>query len=147
MDDYRAAVNEQGDPYRGELVFKASTFMCQTCHKVDGWGGTFGPDLTRIGSSKTRLQLMNSILEPSLEMAPEWQGWYVIDQQGNRQVGRQIDVHLHNVELMNINGGFDTYRKPRSFGVETKSVMPEGLQNTMTLSEFNDLIAYLISLK
>ncbi len=146
-DQYQAALNKQGDPHRGELVFKARASMCQTCHKVDGWGGNFGPDLTNIGSSKTQQQLMNSILNPSLEMAPEWQGWYVIDQDGNRHIGRQIDVHLKNVELMNINGEFVSYRQPRSYGVADESVMPAGLQNSMTLSEFNDLIAYLISLK
>ena len=69
-----AAVNGQGDVIRGELVFKSKTSMCQTCHKVDGWGGAYGPDLTKIGSSKTQAQLINAILEPSLEMAPGMAG-------------------------------------------------------------------------
>jgi putative membrane-bound dehydrogenase-like protein len=146
-DQWAEAVDGQGDAERGELVFKARTSMCQTCHKVDGWGGTFGPDLTRVGSSKNSDQLINAIVNPSLEMAPEWQGWYVIDQDGNRHVGRQIDVHLHRVELMNIDGEFDSYPDPQSDGVADNSVMPEGLQNTMTPNEFNDLIAYLESLE
>jgi hypothetical protein len=80
-------------------------------------------------------------------MAPEWQGWFLIDQEGNRHVGRQIDVNLNFAKLMNIRGSFDTYKNPKSYGVTDKSVMPEGLQNQMTLEEFNDLIAYLVSLK
>ena len=145
--EFANSVDDAGSALRGELVFKSRSSLCQSCHQVEGWGGKFGPDLTKIGSSKNQQQLMDAILYPSKEMAPEWQGWYVVDQEGNRHIGRQIDVHLYNVELMNINGEFDSYRKPKSYGVAEKSVMPEGLQNTMTTGEFNDLIAYLSSLK
>jgi putative heme-binding domain-containing protein len=145
--EFANSVNHTGSALRGELVFKSSSSLCQSCHQVEGWGGEFGPDLTKIGSSKNQQQLIDAILYPSKEMAPEWQGWYVIDQEGNRHIGRQIDVHLKNVELMNIHGEFDSYHRPKSYGVAKKSVMPEGLQNTMTKTEFNDLIAYLTSLK
>ena len=70
----------------------------------------------------------------------------MVDQEGNTHLGRQIDVHLNNVELMNTTGGFDNFPKPRAYGVSNKSVMPEGLQNQITFEEFNDLIAYLVSL-
>jgi putative heme-binding domain-containing protein len=147
MDQWQTAVNGHGNPERGELVFKSRTSQCQTCHKVDGWGGIFGPDLSHVGSSKGQPGLITAILYPSQEMAPEWQGWFLIDQEGNRHVGRQIDVNLNFAKLMNIKGSFDTYKNPKSYGVTDKSVMPEGLQNQMTLEEFNDLIAYLVSLK
>lgn len=144
---WKAKVHDTGNPQQGRLVFESAGAQCQTCHKVSGWGGNYGPELSKVGSSKSREQLIDAILTPSKEIAPDWQGWFVVDQEGNSHYGRQIDVHLHKVELMNQSGDFDSYSKPRKFGVMETSLMPEGLQNNLTVSEFNDLIAYLQALK
>ncbi|MEM7655809.1 MAG: hypothetical protein AAF399_06745 [Bacteroidota bacterium] len=145
-DAWADAVNIDGNPQIGQLVFETTTSQCLTCHQVDGWGGKFGPDLSNIGQSKSPYQLIQAILNPSLEIAPEWQGWYVKDQAGELHYGRQIDVHLNHVELMNANGDFDRFDSPQSFGTSAQSLMPEGLHQTMTPEEFNHLIAYLTSL-
>jgi len=147
VEQYDQAVDGGGIVGIGELVFKAPASVCQSCHQLNGWGGIIGPDLSNIGSSKNQQLLTSAVLYPSQEMAPEWQGWYVIDAEGNKHTGRQIDVHLYRVELMNVQGEFDGYKDVRSFGVLDESLMPAGLQNSMTLQEFNDLIAYLGSLK
>jgi len=141
------SVNGKGNAQLGELVFWNRTALCTTCHKVKGWGGVFGPELSYIGSSKSKSQLISAILEPSLEISPEWQGWFLIDEAGNRHTGRQIDVHLNNAELMNTQGEYDTFKNPRSYGPMESSLMPEGLEKTMTPREFNDLITYLSELK
>ena len=146
-DDWINTVDGQGVVHKGKLVFESIQSQCQTCHKIDGWGGIIGPDLSNVGSSKTRMQLINSVLDPSLEIAPEWQGWYVIDQHGKKHIGRQIDVNPNRAELMSLAGDFDNFDFPKGFGVLDESIMPSGLQNTITLSEFSDLIAYLESLK
>lgn len=146
-ENWIKAINGAGSPALGQLVFEAPQNQCFTCHKVHGWGGTFGPDLSNIGSSKSRSQLVQAILNPSSEIAPEWQGWYVIDQDGNQHIGRQIDVHLNKAELMDLNGDFIAYPSPKAYGVLETSLMPAGLQSTMTPSDFNHLIAFLESLK
>lgn len=145
--DWNAAVNGKGNSAIGKLIFQDMATQCQNCHKVNGWGGNYGPDLTHIGSSKTREQLINAILQPSLEISPEWQGWFVKDQDGNTHYGRQIDVGFKNVELLDANGEFITYQEPQSYGLAENSLMPEGLENLLTGEEFNHLIAYLSSLK
>lgn len=145
--EWRQAVNNNGDYRTGQLVYGNKGSLCITCHKINGWGGFIGPDLTKIGSSKNQQQLVNAILEPSKEIAPEWQGWYVVDKEGTQHTGRQIDVHLDGVELMDTYGNFVGFDHPRSYGVMESSVMPEALENTMNAAEFNDLIAYLTSLK
>jgi putative membrane-bound dehydrogenase-like protein len=146
-DQWLAAVDGQGDARRGQLVFESTQSLCQSCHMINGWGGTYGPSLSHIGSSKSREQLAKAILEPSAEVAPEWQGWYVIDSAGVKHTGRQIDVNGSYTELLNLAGDFDKYTHPRSFGVLDESLMPVGLQNSMTSEDFNHLIAYLESLK
>lgn len=144
--DY-TSVKGKGNSEIGRLVFENRIGLCTSCHKVNGWGGSFGPELSNIGDSKSISQLVSAVLEPSLEISPEWQGWYLVDAEGTRHTGRQIDVHLNYAELMNTNGEYDTYKNPRSYGVMESSLMPEGLERTMTPLEFNDLIAYLSQLK
>ncbi|NND06556.1 MAG: hypothetical protein HKN87_09265 [Saprospiraceae bacterium] len=137
----------QGDPAVGKIVFHLPQAQCRTCHKVDGWGGVLGPDLSHIGSSKGKELLTESILEPSAQIAPEWQGWFVIDQEGNYHVGRQIDVGRKNVELLDISGDFITYKEPKDYGLAEASLMPPGLHLGMTDYEFAGLLAYLAQLK
>ena len=136
-----------GNANAGRYVFQLPHAQCINCHQIQGWGGKYGPDLSHVGSSKSRTLLMNAILEPSAEIAPEWQAWYVVDQEGKRHVGRQIDVKLKSVELGMPSGEFVNYPSPQGYGLATASLMPEGLEQGLTKQEFADLVAYLESLK
>ncbi len=139
---------EDGDADIGKILFILPRSQCLTCHKVDGWGGIFGPGLSNIGHSKSKEQLISAILEPSLEMAPEWQGWFVTDAEGVTHYGRQIDVSGSgkNAEIMIQTGEFITYRNALDYGLAEASLMPDGLEIHLTEAEFGDLIAYLQSL-
>lgn len=140
-------ITGSGNAENGKWIFQSLGTQCQTCHQVAGWGGHFGPDLSHVGSSKSKTQLLTAILQPSKEISPEWQGWFVKTKAGETYFGRQIDVGLHNVELMLSDGTFETYKEPQDYGLAPASLMPEGLENILTPSELNDLITYLISLK
>jgi len=146
-EQWRAIANGEGNAEKGRFVFQSMKAQCQNCHTVDGWGGHFGPDLSNIGSSKTKEQLINAILEPSAEISPEWQGWFVTTREGQTHYGRQIDVGYNDVEIMLPSGEFVTYDEPKNYGMAPTSLMPEGLEMQLTQAEFNDLITYLMSLR
>lgn len=146
-DAWIAAVNQKGDPLKGRMIFQLPNTQCTRCHQVNGWGSDFGPDLSNVGISKSEEQLVESILEPSAAISPEWQGWYVTDQEGRTHYGRQIDVGYNSAELLMPNGEFVRYQNPQGYGVAPSSLMPDGLENMMTAQEFNHLIAYLMSLR
>jgi hypothetical protein len=146
-EQWEQVVDGNGNARKGKLVFQSPNAQCQSCHQVDGWGGDFGPDLSNIGRSKTQEQLITALLEPSAEISPEWQGWFVTTQEGQTYYGRQINVGFDDVEIMLPTGEFVTYDEPKNYGVAPASLMPEGLENLLTEAEFNDLIAYLMSLK
>lgn len=141
------AISGTGNAEKGKWIFQSLDTQCQRCHQVEGWGGHFGPDLSHVGSSKSKTQLLTAILQPSKEISPEWQGWFVKTKEGETNFGRQIDVGLHNVELMLPDGTFETFKEPQDYGLAPASLMPEGLENILTPSELNDLITYLISLQ
>jgi len=145
--EWTRVVDNSGDAQSGKWVFQSLQAQCTNCHQVAGWGGVLGPDLSNVGSSKSQTQLITAILNPSEEISPEWQGWFVKTRNGKIHTGRQIDVGYSNVELMNLSGEFITYKDPLDFGLAPQSLMPDGLENALTPHEFNDLIAYLMSLQ
>lgn len=145
--DRAAFASQPGNPQKGKWIFFSQKAQCQNCHKVAGWGGDFGPDLSHVGSSKTVKQLITAVLNPSAEISPEWQGWFVTTAEGQTFYGRQIDVGLNNAELLNVNGEFVNYKNPKKYGMASASLMPEGLENMLTEEEFRDLITWLSSLK
>jgi putative membrane-bound dehydrogenase-like protein len=148
VDAWLATLGKRsGDLERGRRVFFSPQAQCVACHVVDNIGGIIGPNLTNIGASKTREQLIRAILEPSAEIAPDWQGWFVNTRDGQTHYGRQIDVKGETtVELMNLAGEFDRFTNAESWGVSETSLMPAGLENSLTRQDFADLIAYLESL-
>lgn len=149
VEEWMTALNEHGgDPAAGRRAFFSMHAQCAACHVVDNLGGIIGPNLTNIGAAKTREQLVRAILEPSAEIAPDWQGWFVNTRDGQTHYGRQIDVKGEStVELMNLAGEFDQYTNAESWGVAETSLMPDGLETNLTRQDFADLIAYLENLQ
>ncbi len=141
------ALTKEGHVLKGQMVFRTAKSQCQQCHMIDKWGGTFGPDLSNIGSSKSISQLITAVLEPSAEIAPEWQGWFVTDNEGRTHYGRQIDVGTNSAELMLADGAFVNFKQPQDYGVATSSLMPDGLELSLTHEELRDLVTFLHSLK
>ena len=116
---------------------------------ANGRGRRVGPDLSLIARSRNRRQLLESILVPSREVAPQFTSWTLVTTDGrvlngvivyeNRDrltiedaTGKQTNLANTEVEL----------RTPRK-----TSLMPEKLIERMSISEVRDLLAYLESLK
>src|SRR5689334_12371939 len=54
----------RGDVRKGEALF-TGTLRCASCHIVNGRGGRLGPELTTVGSSRSRAYIIESIREPN----------------------------------------------------------------------------------
>lgn len=145
LADWEKAVASGGDPVRGRRVFFSSQSMCSNCHTAEGRGGDLGPDLSNVGLSKTRSQLLISIIKPSEEVTPEWQGWYVKLKDGKSYYGRQIDVGGEAIDLYTQSQGFMKFKKAdiEDYGMTKNSLMPEGLEKQLTEADMQDLIAFL----
>lgn len=137
-----------GDAVEGRRVFfHPNGPGCHRCHVLDGRGGRVGPDLTRIGRLLNRVQLIQSILEPGAEIAPQYVNWSFETRQGKTLSG----MIVHENEGKTIVGDADgrltelatidiVERLPQK-----TSVMPDNLSERMTLREFRDLLAFLAS--
>ncbi|WP_373492575.1 PVC-type heme-binding CxxCH protein [Aquiflexum sp.] len=142
---WNALLDGQGDSERGRRVFFSNTSLCSTCHVMDGRGGDLGPDLSNVGKSKDRNNLIASILYPSAEMSPEWQGWYIKLKDGTLEQGRQIDVGNNDIKLYTQAKGFISVQKEdiADYGMIKESLMPDGLEERLTDQDLKDLLAYL----
>ena len=50
----------------GKQIFQVAT--CVSCHRMNGVGNEFGPDLTKLDPSRTPADMLRNILEPSAKI-------------------------------------------------------------------------------
>lgn len=134
-----------GDPDRGKAVFFSRKVGCYGCHRAAGQGGGLGPDLSQVGRFRTARDLLESIAFPSSSVVPQFQSYLVSTRDGTVAQGlivRESDdaVELRTADLAEV-------RIPRGAIDEVApspvSIMPEGLEKTMSRQELSDLLAFL----
>ena len=68
---FREGLMAGGDARRGYEVFAGNPVaQCSRCHALGGPGADVGPELTKIGATLTREQLVEALLEPNARVAP-----------------------------------------------------------------------------
>jgi putative heme-binding domain-containing protein len=150
-DQWRSALDAKGDTDAGERVFfHPRGPRCFACHRVDGLGSAIGPDLSYIGRSSSREKLIDSILNPSKEIAPQFSSWQVVTRDGKVRIGMIVEEGPNStVTLADNQGKLETIHRSQ---IEERhavpvSIMPDNLQELMTVDEFRDLIAFLCGRK
>jgi len=140
-----------GDPQAGRNLFfnPQSKVQCAKCHSVGGEGGRIGPVLDRIASRRAPEFVMESILEPSKEIAPEYEAVAVATKEGRVIVGLRINETNFSIQLTEENGRFHSFLKRDldELKVQKKSLMPENFGELLTVKELHDLFAYLMTLE
>lgn len=144
------ALTRNGDVERGRRLFAADPRLnCANCHSVDGTASKAGPDLCSAGDAFGRRDLIQAILQPSATISPGYGLMTVETRDGRTLQGTLKKADDAGLELMGGDGqrvrvaAADIVSRTGS----TTSLMPEGLQNALTLEEFTDLVEYLASLR
>jgi putative heme-binding domain-containing protein len=134
-----------GDAAAGRAVFART---CTSCHVAAGTGIDFGPALTEIGDKLPKSGLLLAILDPSAGIAFGYEGYTVRTRDGQSLVG-MITSETDDEVVMKLIGGIQR-RVPKSTIVERKrmdvSLMPHGLERTMTEADLTNLVEYLSTL-
>ncbi len=139
----------KGDAARGAKLFSSSAVQCAKCHRMGGTGPELlGADLSKIGAKYNRAQLLESLLEPSKLVDPQYQAVIVRKKDGDVLSG--IVVSRTEQELV-LRDAEKEVRLPASAVQKTvpqqNSLMPDGLLQHLTAQEAADLVAYLESLR
>jgi putative heme-binding domain-containing protein len=148
---WRAALSGPGDPAAGERVFfHLRGPRCYACHRVDGRGASIGPDLSTIGSALSREKLIESILAPSKEIAPQYVSWFIATRDGKTRTGVIVEEGPHStITVADAQGKLEVIHRTN---IEERralatSIMPDKLHELMTRREFLDLLAFLSNRK
>ena len=134
-----------GDAARGRKVFFSKKSACYGCHQMENEGGRVGPDLTRIGRVRRTIDLVEAISVPSSTIVPGYRTFNVFTVRGQFYSGlivRQTSdaVYLRAADLSEIRIPRDEIEELRPSDL---SIMPKGLDKTMTPQEFADLLDFL----
>ncbi|HAH44066.1 MAG TPA: hypothetical protein DCM07_04285, partial [Planctomycetaceae bacterium] len=116
------------------------------CHRHGGRGNVVGPDLSSLGDKQDRTWLLRSILEPSREMAPEYQPRTIILNDGRTFTGIRLRSYVKET-IRDANGQNRTFDRNDvdTMAESPISFMPSGLVHTLTDREIKDLLAFLES--
>lgn len=138
---------KEGNAVAGARTFFNVKYQCSNCHRIDGRGGIFGPDLSKVGSNANKDRIVESILDPSAVVSPTYSGYSVLTEDGKTTVGRldkDLDSKRH-LQMILINGdrAAVAYNEIVEQELLAQSLMPMNLHRLMTAQEFQDLIQFL----
>jgi len=140
----------KGDAARGRKLFtREGGAQCQTCHRAEGVGRDFGPDLSHIGQKYTRGQILENILEPSKSVDPKFVAYVIETKDEAIHSGFLLGKTGDQVVLKEASAGQVRFLASdiKSMEAQRLSLMPEGLLQGMTAQEAADLVEYLQSLR
>jgi putative heme-binding domain-containing protein len=137
-----------GNPEAGRRIFfHPSGPNCSRCHMIEGRGKQIGPDLSMIGNSRTRDHVLESILDPSREIAPLYTQFTITTKSGDKVIGMLLRRDGQANEIYVDASGQETkVSEPTVVDrkMRPESIMPTGLAPSLTDQELRDLIAFLM---
>jgi putative membrane-bound dehydrogenase-like protein len=142
--DFRPKLANAADATKGKEVFVRS---CSACHTYAGSeGGNVGPDLSGIRNQPPDAILLH-ILVPNYEVYPAYQALNIETNDGNTGTGWLVSETENS---LTIRTAFSTEETILRKNIKTLtnpgvSLMPDGLEQSMSEQELLDLIAYLKS--
>jgi putative heme-binding domain-containing protein len=140
-----------GDAKAGRALFfdAKGKANCARCHTVGGEGGRIGPPLDRIARRRAPEYIMESILEPSKDIDPQYETVQVFTTAGQSITGLRVNESNFTIQLREENGRFHSFLKQdlESWAVLKKSLMPENYAEQLTVKELHDIFAYLMTLE
>jgi putative membrane-bound dehydrogenase-like protein len=138
-------VDKKGEVSKGKEVFNAS---CSNCHRVNGQGVNFGPDLSEIGNKLSREAMYKAILYPDQGISFGYEGWQIKLNDGSTAFGRIVSETADKIDVQFMQNVQSVHKVDVASRTQMKtSMMPSDLQSFMTEQELIDLVEYLISLK
>ena len=151
-------VAAKGDARRGESLFSGASTRCSSCHIVNGRGGRLGPELTTVGSARSRAYILESIREPGKHLSEirglgeatmKFDTVTLETADGRTIVGVPMNEDTFTVQVMDTSERVHSFEKKalKSFRHERRSLMPVYDANRLSDADLDDVLAYLQTLR
>jgi len=150
VNEWIANAKASGDPRRGLVVFSSAKSACLSCHKLGDHGGTVGPDLVKLATTRKATELVASVLWPARHIEPSYVAHQVVTDDGMTYRGyvvRRDDRHLVLRDPARMKDA-EQMIELDSIEIEkaTGTLMPDNLLATMSEQQASDLFRFLIEL-
>ena len=150
-----------GDPAKGREIFYGKA-GCADCHMVAGHGGVLGPDLSRVGASRSVSYLIDSIREPNKDLSSGmtdpnnhyglplvYDTVTLVKADGTKLTGVAKNEDTYSVQLISTDQKLHVLLKRdlKEVTHEHRSLMPAYSEDALHSPELAHLIAYLETLR
>ena len=132
-----------GDPGAGEEMYADN---CSDCHQLNGEGGEVGPDLSAIADKGLKF-ISESILIPAKKITEGYETYIVVDKEGIKTIGIKTRDTATEVDITTDVGEVITIARSDIEEItedEDNSVMPNDLNEALTVKDFQDIQAFLM---
>ncbi len=153
----RRGAAEPWQPYlEGDSMLGRETFFdldgpaaCAKCHLVQERGGDVGPELTSVAGTRTARFIVESVLQPSIEIASGYESILIetaagriLDGVVQRETSDSLWLATAEGDVMALAVADIARRRTQEI-----SLMPGNLAEVLTVTELHDLLAYLMTLR
>jgi putative membrane-bound dehydrogenase-like protein len=128
------------------IFFHPQLAGCFRCHQSEGRGATLGPDLTLIARRADRKAVLESIVQPSKQVAPRYTSWLIETADGQKRLG-YLQRQSHNEQsYMGADGKVFSIARDKIINrtMTNISLMPQNMVDGLTDQELRNLMAYLM---
>ncbi len=138
--------NEQPTAERlkhGKAVYEKAT--CSKCHRKDGFGERWGPDLTSAGWRLQKKEQLEATIFPSHRLNEEYPTFTVVTTSGRMLNGMMMPAGTDEVRVVASDGTETLLPKTEiAEAIElNRSSMPDGLLEPLAYDEIRDLLLFL----
>jgi putative heme-binding domain-containing protein len=145
--DSSAILELNGDVARGAELFRSGVGQCVQCHKVGEVGKQVGPDFNSKSTQaySSLRQLLEQIIKPSQNIAPEYRATTFVTINAQTVVGRVISRDAKLVRLA-LQDGSEKELPLEDIELEQASqvsLMPENLLAALTAQQAADLLQFI----
>ena len=148
--DWKQYFFTKGDPDRGKIIFNDSEGIanCSKCHLIRGTGGSVGPELSFIGTSRTREFILQSIIDPSEVITSGYETIMILTKSGKFLTGIKKNEDESGFYLVDKNGVelHVPVDKIKKFKTQKISTMPGNFRDLLKVQDVVDILAYLSTL-
>ncbi len=143
-----AQLNEERSYSNGKQIFQIAS--CVACHKLNGQGIEFGPDLSKLDPKLTHADVLRDILEPSHKINEKYQPYSFVLDTGKVVTGMILEETPDVIKVIEnpLLSQEPTVITKDSIEEQVKSktsIMPQGLLDKLTADEVLDLLAYILA--
>ena len=131
------------DVANGRAVFRK---QCTACHRLEGEGNAIGPDLAAI-SDRSLPAMTVAILDPNRAVEDKYLGYTVVTKSGLAHRGMLAEESATALTVATVEGKQQSVLRSEieELVATGKSLMPEGLEQTLSPQQLRDVVGYVQS--